>query len=96
MEQRYLDALAEAERISKGARTTYKNQLAKSGAIWVLEEPRLVTVVVLQNGVINVFVAKERPDLFQELLAEIRTRRNDTIRRVDSQSDGKEIPYRPK
>lgn len=96
MEQKYLDALIEAERISKEARTTYKERLAKSGVIWILEEPGLVTIVVFQSGIIMASVSKDQPALFQELLAEIRTRRNDTIRRVDVRVDSKEIPYRPK
>ena len=96
MEQRYLDAFAEAEEISRHAQTTYKDALERSGTIQVLEEPRRVTVVVFQSGIIQVFVDKREPALFQEIHAEIKTRRKDTIRRVDILSDGKVIPYCPK
>lgn len=55
-----------------------------------------MTVLVMQSGIIEVFVYKDESGLFREMLAEIRTRRNDTIRRVDTAVDGKVIPYRPR
>lgn len=96
MEQKYLDALIEGERVSKEEKRTASPAMRRQGYI-IVRELDPIEIIVVQGGGIDVFVSKKAPEgFYQEILRIIRKRRMGRFDIVSRDSTGKTIRYVPK